>query len=108
MLKDNKFLFNRGVGEASRFVSSRRAKRGRFAYITPPAHFRRNPPRRGQLAVFPSPRRIDLYESRYGRFTASPAWTALKNSQLTRRPPGDLSHYMRSGAPERLTNGEDL
>ncbi|HEY1477987.1 MAG TPA: hypothetical protein VGF37_09915 [Chthoniobacterales bacterium] len=38
---------------------------------------------RGQLAVFPPPRRIDLYESRYGRLTASPARTALKNSQLT-------------------------
>ena len=59
-----------GVGEASRFASSRRAKRGRFAYITqPPAHFQRNPPGRGQLAVFP-PRR-----------------------NLRRRP-----HYMRDGA----------
>ena len=38
---------------------------------------------RGQLAVFP---RCSLgsYRSRYGRFvTASPAQTALKNSQLT-------------------------
>jgi hypothetical protein len=53
----------------------------------PPAHFQRNPPGRGQLAVFPSrgPRdSLDPYESRYGRFvTASPARTALKNSQLT-------------------------
>jgi hypothetical protein len=44
----------------------------------PPAHFQRNPPGRGQLAVFPPPRRIDPYESRYGRFAR-----ALKNSQLT-------------------------
>jgi hypothetical protein len=67
-----------GVGEASRFASSRRAKRGRFAYIAqPPAHFQRNPPGRGQLAVFP---RCSLgpYESRYRRFAR-----ALKNSQLT-------------------------
>jgi hypothetical protein len=57
----------------------------------PPADFQRNPPGRGRLAVFPPPWRIDPYESRYGRFTASPARTALKNSQLTRRPPGDIS-----------------
>ena len=31
------------------------------------------------------------YESRYGRFTASPARTALKNSQLIRRPPDDIT-----------------
>jgi hypothetical protein len=43
-----------GVSEASRFASSRRAKRGRFAYIAqPPAHFQRNVPGRGWLAVFP-------------------------------------------------------
>ena len=34
---------------------------------------------------------LDPYESRYGRFTASPARTALKNSQLTRRLPGDIT-----------------
>jgi hypothetical protein len=49
----------------------------------PPAHFQRDPPDRGRLAVFPPPRRIDPYESRYGRFTASPVRTALKNNQLT-------------------------
>jgi hypothetical protein len=49
----------------------------------PPAHFQRNPPGRGQLAVFPRCS-LDPYESRYGHFvTASPARTALKNSQLT-------------------------
>ena len=48
----------------------------------PPAHFQRNPPGRGQLAVFPRCS-LDPYECRYGRFTASPARTALKNSQLT-------------------------
>jgi hypothetical protein len=37
---------------------------------------------RGQLAVFPRCS-LDPYQSRYGRFTASPARTALKNSQLT-------------------------
>jgi hypothetical protein len=65
----------------------------------PPAHFQRNPLGRGQLAVFP---RCSLGPSStiymsaakapnswrkmvlYGRFvTASPARTALKNSQLT-------------------------
>ena len=48
----------------------------------PPAHFQRNPPGRGRLAVFPRCS-LDPYESRYGRFTAGPARTALKNSQLT-------------------------
>ncbi|HEX6565064.1 MAG TPA: hypothetical protein VF020_12310, partial [Chthoniobacterales bacterium] len=43
-----------------------------------PAHFQRNPPGRGQLAVFPPPRRIDPCESGYGRFAR-----ALKNRQLT-------------------------
>jgi hypothetical protein len=43
----------------------------------------RNPPGRGRLAVFPPPRRIGPYGSRYERLTASPARTALKNSQLT-------------------------
>jgi hypothetical protein len=51
----------------------------------PPAHFQRNPPCRGRLAVFPPPRRIDPYESRYGRFTASAARTALRNSQTDLR-----------------------
>jgi hypothetical protein len=37
----------------------------------------RNPPGRGQLAVFPRCS-LDPYESRYGRFAR-----ALKNSQLT-------------------------
>jgi hypothetical protein len=41
------------------------------------AHFQRNPPGRGQLAVFPRCS-LDPYESRYGRFAR-----ALKNSQLT-------------------------
>ena len=42
-----------------------------------PAHFQRNPPGRGRLAVFPRCS-LDPYESRYGRFAR-----ALKNSQLT-------------------------
>jgi len=63
--------------------------------LRPPAHFQRNPPGRGRLAVFPSggcraAAGLDPYESGYGRFTASPARTALKNSQLIRRPPGDI------------------
>src|SRR5215469_4843294 len=33
----------------------------------PPAHFHRNPPGRGQLAVFPPPRRILTYQCRYAR-----------------------------------------
>jgi hypothetical protein len=65
-----------GRGRISKSIRNRQATQ-------PPAHFRRNHPGRGRLAIFPPPRRIDPYESRYGRLTASPAWTALKNSQLT-------------------------
>jgi hypothetical protein len=76
----------------SKLTCNRRATR-------PPAHFQRNPPGRVQLAVFP---RCSLGPSSTihmpaakapnswrkmvldGRFvTASPARTALKNSQLT-------------------------
>ena len=59
-----------GRGRISELIRNRRATR-------PPAHFQRNPPGRGQLAVFP---RCSLgpYGSRYGRFAR-----ALKNSQLT-------------------------
>jgi hypothetical protein len=46
------------------------------------AHFQRNPPGRGQMAVFPPPRRIDPYALRYGRFAR-----ALKNRHLIRPPP---------------------
>jgi hypothetical protein len=79
-------------GRISKWIRNRRATR-------PPAHFQRNPLGRGQLAVFP---RCSLGPSStiymsaaiapnswrkmvlYGRFvTASPARTALKNSQLT-------------------------
>src|SRR5580693_1306457 len=65
----------------SKSIRNRRATR-------PPAHFQRNPPGRGRLAVFP---RCSLgpYGSRYGRFAR-----ALKNSQLTC---GDVTHYMRDG-----------
>src|SRR5271165_1705531 len=69
----------------SDLVLSRRSKNsaGRNRRATrPPAHFQRNPPGRGRLAVFLRCS-LDPYESRYGRFTASPARTALKNSQLT-------------------------
>src|ERR1700736_6466838 len=62
-------------GRISKLIRNRRATQ-------PPAHFQRNPLGRGQLAVF---LRCSLgpYQSRYGHFTASPARTALKNSQLT-------------------------
>ncbi len=55
---------------------------------TPPAHFQRNPLGRGQSAVFrrcyrQSDSDLDPYESRMDASTASPARTALKNSQLT-------------------------
>ena len=53
----------------------------------PPTHFQRNALGRGRLAVFPRCS-LDPYQSRYGRFTASPARTALENSQLTR---GDIT-----------------
>jgi len=62
-------------GRISKVIRNRRATK-------PPAHFQRNPLGRGRLAVFP---RCSLgpYAFRYGRFdTASPARTALKNSQL--------------------------
>src|SRR5271165_4061276 len=62
-------------GRISQSIRNRRATQ-------PPAHFQRNPLGRGRLAVFPRCS-LDPYESRYGRFTASPARTALKNSQLT-------------------------
>src|SRR5208337_347425 len=67
-------------GRISQSIRNRRTTR-------PPAHFQRNPPGRGRLAVFLRCS-LDPYESRYGRFTASPARTALKNSQLTC---GDIS-----------------
>jgi hypothetical protein len=57
-------------GRISKSIRNRRATQ-------PPAHFQRNPPGRGQLAVFPRCS-LDPYESRYGRFAR-----ALKNSQLT-------------------------
>jgi hypothetical protein len=57
-----------------------RAGRNRRA-TQPPTHFQRNLPGRGQMAVFPRCS-LDPYQSRYGHFTASPARTALKNSQL--------------------------
>ena len=44
----------------------------------------------GWLFFRPAAAGLDPYESGYGRFTASPARTALKNSQLIRRPPGDI------------------
>src|SRR5271165_2121395 len=57
-------------GRISKLIRNRRATR-------PPAHFQRNPPGRGRLAVFPRCS-LDPYESRYGRFSR-----ALKNGQLT-------------------------
>ena len=59
-----------GRGRISRSIRNRRATQ-------PPAHFKRNPPGRGRLAVFPRCS-LDAYEFRYGRFAR-----ALKNSQLT-------------------------
>jgi hypothetical protein len=57
----------------------------------PPAHFHCNPVGRGQLAVFPSGGRrtrssridLDMIVAR-----------ALKNSQLTRQPPGERHAYI--------------
>src|SRR5271166_6022927 len=58
-------------GRISQSIRNRRATQ-------PPAHFQ--PPRPvGCFSVL----LLDPYESRFGRFTASPARTALKNSQLT-------------------------
>jgi len=56
-------------GRISESIRNRRA-------TPPPAHFQRNPPGRGQLAVFLRCS-LDPYEFRYGRFAR-----ALKNSQL--------------------------
>src|ERR1700726_2048017 len=47
----------------------------------PPAHFHRNPLGRGQLAAFPRCS-LNPYDSDMGAETASPARTALRNSQL--------------------------
>src|SRR5271165_4336940 len=69
-------------GRISQSIRNRRATR-------PPAHFQRNPPGRGRLAVFPRCS-LDPYESRYG---------ALR-SRLEKQPT-DLRrhhHYMRDGA----------
>jgi hypothetical protein len=57
-------------GRISKSIRNRRATQL-------PAHFQRNPPGRGRLAVFPRCS-LDPYESRYGRFAR-----ALKNGQLT-------------------------
>jgi hypothetical protein len=63
-------------GRISKSIRNRRATQ-------PPAHFQRNPPGRGHLAVFPRCS-LDPYEFRYGRFAR-----ALKNSQLIRPLPDD-------------------
>src|ERR1700756_4705857 len=56
----------------------------------PPAHFQRNPPGPRPVGCFSVRRPPDSL--RYGRFaTASPARTALKNSQLIRRLPDDVT-----------------
>src|ERR1700739_4668833 len=65
-----------GRGRVSQWKRHRRATQT-------PAHFYRNPLGRGQLAVFP---RCSLLTYRFQDTlvaTASPARTALKNSQLT-------------------------
>src|SRR5437868_3843853 len=69
-------------GRISEWICNRRA-------TPPPAHFQRNPPGRGRLAVFP---RCSLltYQSRYAR-----------RSRLEKQPT-DLwrwHHYMRDGTP---------
>jgi hypothetical protein len=56
-------------GSISKSIRDRRATKQ-------PAHFQRNPPGRGRLAVFPRCS-LDPYEFRYGRFAR-----ALKNRQL--------------------------
>jgi hypothetical protein len=56
-------------GRISESIRNRRA-------TPPPAHFQRNPPGRGRLAVFLRCS-LDPYEFGYGRFAR-----ALKNSQL--------------------------
>jgi len=61
-----------GLAEGGRISESIRNRRA----TPPPAHFQRNPPGRGQLAVFLRCS-LDPYEFRYGRFAR-----ALKNSQL--------------------------
>jgi hypothetical protein len=72
------FKMGRRQGGPSRTgVRGRISKLIRNRATRPPAHFQRNPPGRGQLAVFPRCS-LDPYQSRYGRFAR-----ALKNSQLT-------------------------
>src|ERR1700750_2379448 len=66
----------RKEGASRTSLSSRRTNQGRYKRQTgagpsrqatqPPAHFHRNPLGRGQLAVFPPPRRIDPYDSEMG------------------------------------------
>src|ERR1700748_2086751 len=66
----------RKEGASRTSLTSRRTNQGRYKRQTgagrdrratqPPAHFHRNPLGRGQLAVFPPPRRIDPYDSEMG------------------------------------------
>ena len=79
------------LGRISQSIRNRRATQ-------PPAHFQRNPPGRGQLAVFPRCS-LDPYESDMG---------ALPPVRCLEKQPTDLRrrhHYMRDGtlAPSKIS-----
>src|SRR5271157_3392526 len=78
-------------GRISQSIRNRRATQ-------PPAHFQRNPPGRGRLAVFPRCS-LDPYESRYGRFAR-----ALKNSQLTCGDVTIICETVHLGKQGRIAN----
>src|ERR1700730_5730726 len=85
-------------GRISESICNRRATQ-------PPAHFQRNPPGRGRLAVF---RRCSLltYQSRYARRPARIATRSVAGGSRLEKQPTDLGrrhHYMRDGTLGNLT-----
>ena len=84
-------------GRISQSIRNRRATQ-------PPVHFQRNPPGRGRLAVFPRCS-LDPYESSYGRFTASPARTALKTANC---PAATSPLYARRYTGDRIVRNRDF
>src|SRR5260370_42555544 len=81
-----------GGGGISESICNRRATR-------PPAHFQRNPPGRGRLAVFPRCSLI-TYRSSYARRPARIATRSVAGGSRLEKQPTDRRrrhHYMRDG-----------
>jgi hypothetical protein len=84
-----------GLAEGGRISEPIRNRRA----TPPPAHFQRNPPGRGRLAVFP---RCSLltYRFRYARRPARIATRSVAGGSRLEKQPTDLRrrhHYMRDG-----------